>query len=168
MLPDESLRVVELARLRGAIVLPVDRLAFERNPVGGFMARHWGPGWPFIGEVPTKGCPLLLFVGPETARIHWAVRAVPCVAPGGALQRPRGQLRLAAHPALGSQGGGLSAVALPVDLDALPEAPDDHGGWTFGGTVEYSSTEVGYQAVVLSGSCDGIRIITSAVSTTRR
>ncbi len=165
----EPSQQLELAKLKGLVTLPVDPSLLPRNPVGGFFLRYWGQhGVPFIGQVPTYGCAMLVWATPEQSVLHWSARIMRYAgeAERAANRRMNGVLRMvAASEVPGSMNGGLRPEG-GVDLSQLGPA-DEQAGWSVGGTCGIQPTIDGYIAVKLAGACTGIEVHMSAVSVSR-
>ncbi len=156
-------RPLELAVLRGAVVLPVDADLLQlANGAAGFAARAWGFGVPFEGGKAVRGCPMLLYVFPDRPKLHWSARLQ--VANG---RTPRGTLRLMQNGTQpGAPHGGLGATAAAVDLGQLGP-PDVGQGWTVGGTCALHTREQGYLGVQLQAVATDLRVTFSAITQSR-
>ena len=149
----------QVARSKGASVLPIvpDLLSF--NGISGWAKRSFGAGERFETVDNRRRCPIWLYVVPKFTVITWAARVVPVPREG----EPNGRLKLALDSGRpGSLKTGLVMNDAPTLIHTLD--PDDRGGWTIGGTGQVNPTSEGFLALGLYGVLRGAAVQWLAVS----
>ena len=153
-----------IARGPELVMLPVEPELLGRCGCAGWVKRSFGVGVEF-GSSPRFGCSTVLYAVPGCPVIRWVARVVPVPAVGGA-KMPSGFLKLAGESGKPySLSGGIVSGDNPVRLDAVE--PDEHGGWTIGGSAKAAVMTEGFVALGLYGALEGGRVVWLAVSQSR-
>lgn len=151
---------LDVARSRGAVVLPVDPVLLRTGAMSGYAKRAYGRGWTYDANRPARGCPLILHADKGYPLLHWVVRLVP----GEAGARRDGHLRVAMDTAQpGAVAAGLSPVEGPLNASTLGD-PDEHGGWTWRGSSRVTLAGDQFLGLTLYGALSGLRVAWWAVS----